>query len=311
MKITSFSKTTINKNNSNKPAFAGMIPQKYILELTRQNTPEAKKILESVLAYNATLRGAQNVNPDKIARELANRYNIKTEFGNNPFFASCVGLTVNIFRRLGFPLPPEVLLKDLSGLYQNYIGLCAVQSYDREIFMKFKKDFPIGTVMMNSCKNWGGSNSGMNIQEELIELFKQNRTPNCHFLSPFIHEFFHCAHIKNLQKRFHNSGSVMRKLQRDFRNKDTISFITKENGKYASTKPCELFAEEMTELVITSMHPKTLLPNEMTFKMARAKEPFLMDKLIDACWNGDIKQVEKLRKKENILDIVLKKLKKD
>lgn len=308
MKVHKFDNTSVRKTQ--KPAFTGLISPKYILELRKENTKEAKKILESVLAFNAVLRGAENVNPDKIASELANKFNIHTEFGNNPFFASCTALVVNIFHKLGYAKPPGVVLKDLQGLsYERCIGICAVQSYDNEIYRRFKKDFPIGTVIINSAKNWCDSNMGLNIQEEMIELYKQQHSSTCHFLSPIIHEFFHNAHIKNLQKRFRNSSKIMSKLQKDFKNKNTISFIQQESGKYAATKPCELFAEEMTELVVDSMNPKTLLPDGMIFSMQRLKEPFLIDKLIDACWNGDITQIEKLRQKNNIFKGFIQKIK--
>lgn len=312
MKIEKFSNVQINKIQSKSPVFSGMIPQKYILELQKQNTIEAKKILDSVLAYNAVWRGAQNVNPDKIAKELMDKFKIKVEFGNNPLFASYTALAVNIFHKLGYPKPPGILLKDLRGLsYKNYIGMCAVHPKNDEIYRRFGKDFPVGTVIMNSAKNWGDTNINLNIQEEMIELYKQKHSSTCHFLSPFIHEFFHNLHIKNLQKRFKNSSKIMWKLQKDFQNKDTITFIKKETGKYGATKPCELFAEEMTELVVNSLNPKNLLPNEMIFRIERCKEPILMDKLIDACWNGDTKFLENLCKKDNIFKQLIKKIKKD
>ena len=68
-----------------------------------------------------------------------------------------------------------------------------------------------------------------------------------------------------------------------------------------------MIAEEMTELVVDSLNPRTLLPDEMIFRMNRLKEPFEMDKLIDACWNGDFKQVETFRRKKNSLVEALKK----
>ena len=77
--------------------------------------------------------------------------------------------------------------------------------------------------------------------------------------------------------------------------------IKKETSDYGSTKPCEFIAEEMTELITDSLDPRTIMPNEMIFKMARLKEPFSMDRLITACWNGDVAEVEKFRKAKNRL----------
>lgn len=62
----------------------------------------------------------------------------------------------------------------------------------------------------------------------------------------------------------------------------------------------------MTELIVDTLNDKTLMPNEMIFKMQRAKEPFNMDFLINACWNGDIAKIELFRKRKNKLIEFLK-----
>ena len=69
-----------------------------------------------------------------------------------------------------------------------------------------------------------------------------------------------------------------------------------------------MVAEEMTELIVDSLNPKTIMPDEMIFKMQRAKEPFQMDVLIDACWRGDVTQIELFRKKNITIIERIKKL---
>ncbi len=94
---------------------------------------------------------------------------------------------------------------------------------------------------------------------------------------------------------------MMYKFQKDFKNASTISLIKKETGSYAATQPCEFFADEMTELVVNSINTKTLLPYEFVFKIQQAKEPFVISRLIDAIWKGDVHQVEIFRKNKNFI----------
>ena len=136
----------------------------YVQNLRKENSWQSKKILESVLAYNAIYRGAKNVNPDRIARELASRFQINTDFGNNPFFASLAALAVNVFHKLGFVKPTNIVLKDLSGTsYSNNIGICTVYPSESQLYNKFRKNFPLGTVIINAGKNWGDSQSQITV----------------------------------------------------------------------------------------------------------------------------------------------------
>ena len=57
----------------------------------------------------------------------------------------------------------------------------------------------------------------------------------------------------------------------------------------------------MTELVVNSINTKTLLPYEFVFKIQQAKEPFVISRLIDAIWKGDVHQVEIFRKNKNFI----------
>lgn len=281
--------------------FKGFIPESTLKELYRQNTPESLKALKSCLGFNAVRRGAYNINPDKIAREIQDKFNINTEFGNNPLFAAFSALTVNIFQKLGLTQPTNIFLKDFSGtIYQNKLGICATNPYDNSLYRKFNKDFPLRSVIMNQLQNWDC------IQERMLELKKQKLLSTSHFLAPFIHEFIHSAHLDNLINKYGNGSKIMCKLQKEFKNANTIALIKKETGNYASTSPCEMLAEEMTELIVDTLNDKTLMPNEMIFKMQRAKEPFNMDFLINACWNGDIAKIELFRKRKNKLIEFLK-----
>lgn len=296
----------INSKNSNvqKMPFKGMIPERVLQDLKRQNTTDSIKLLNSCKGFNAVYRGAENLNPDKIARELADKFNIGSDFGNNPLFAAFSALTVNIFRKLNFPLPSNVLLKDLSGTwYSKCLGICCTSPFDADIYRKFGGSFPLKSVIMNATQDWSS------IQDYMLEAKRRNHTSTGHFLDVFIHEFMHSAHLTNLEKRYgaKEGGKFMRKFQKDFTNKDTIAMIKNETSNYGATKPCEMIAEEMTELVVDSLNPRTLLPDEMIFRMNRLKEPFEMDKLIDACWNGDFKQVETFRRQKNSLVEALKK----
>lgn len=296
MKINNI-KNNNQYSNKQKNSFKGLIAEKVLQELKKQNTTESLKLLNSCKGFNAVCRGAKNLNPDKIARDMANRFNIGTDFGNNQIVAAFSALTANIFHKLGFALPSNVILKDLSGTrYSNALGICCTNASDYDLLHKFGTNFPLKTVIINSCQNW------FSIQDYMMYAKRINHTSTGHFLDVFIHEFMHSAHLSNLQKRYGKNGSsVMREFQKDFTNKDTIAMIKKETSDYGSTKPCEMIAEEMTELVVDSLNPKTLLPNEMIFRINKLKEPFQMDKLIDACWNGDIKQVEAFRESKNKL----------
>ena len=301
---------TVKNNNrpyNRKSSFKGMIPEKVLLDLKKQNTAESLKLLNSCKGFNAVYRGAENLNPDKIAREMADRFNIGTDFGNNPLVASFSALTTNIFHKLGFALPSNVVLKDLRGTcYSKTLGIFCSSSYDSDLTRKFGTSFPLKTVIINESRDWSS------IQDYMMHAKQVNHSSTGHFLDVFIHEFMHNAHFSNLQQRFGKNGSkIMHKLQKEFTNKDTIAMIKKETSNYGATKPCEMIAEEMTELVVDSLNPKTILPDEMIFRMNRLKEPFQMDKLIDACWNGDVKQVEAFRKKRNKLIEFLNSLRRE
>ena len=304
MKIKSLNNA--NKyDNSSKKSFKGMIPQKVLEDLKKQNTKESLKLLDSCLGFNAVYRGIENMNPDRIAREMADKFHIGTDFGNNPFVAAFSALTANICHKLGFALPSNVYLKDLTGTrYSNCMGFCTVYPYDESIFRKFREDFPLKTTVFNARQDWSS------IQEYMIQSKRVNHSPTGHFLSVFIHEFMHNAHFSNLQERFGRKGErVFFLTQRKFTNQDTIAMIKKETSDYGAKNPCEMIAEEMTELIVDSLNPKTLLLNEMIFKMNRLKEPFQMDKLIDACWNGDVKQLDLFRKKKSKFKEWINKLK--
>ncbi len=291
-----------NYTNIQKTSFKGLISEKVLLDLKKQNTTESLKLLNSCKGFNAVYRGAEKLNPDKIAREMADKFNIGTDFGNNPFVAAFSALTVNIFRKLGYDLPSNVVLKDLSGTwYSDALGLFCSDYYDCDLARKFGTSFPLRTVIINASTDWSS------IQEYMLRAKRSNHSSTGHFLDVFIHEFMHNVHFLNLQQRYGKDGiDVMHKLQREFTNKNTIAVIKKETSNYGATCPTEMIAEEMTELVVDSLNPKTILPNEIIFRMNRLKEPFLMDKLIDACWNGDIKQVEAFRKKKNAIVEFLK-----
>lgn len=300
MKIT---KTETNFRRTNSTSFKGVIPQSTINYLANQNTASARKLLNSCLGFNAVYRGAENLNPDRVAREMADKFNINTDFGNNPLVAAFSALTANIFHKLDFAQPTNIYLRNLSRTaYDDCLGLCTVQPYDYELTRKFGS-FPLRSVIMNEAENWG------KIQEEMLRMKGNNHCSTGHFLAPFIHEFIHSAHLKNLNDKHGNGSAVMRKLQKDFKNKDTIALIKTETSNYGSKKPCEMVAEEMTELIVDSLNPKTLRPDELIFKMLRQKENFTMDKLLDACWNGDIKQVEIFRKRRiKLLEDIKSKL---
>lgn len=284
-------------NRQNLPAFNGLVSGKILLDLKKQNTSDSLKLLKSCLGFNAVYRGAEDLNPDKIARDMQNKFKIGTDFGNNPLIAACSALTANIFHKLGYALPSNVYLKDLSKTwYSNTLGICCTSTYDYDILNKFGKNFPLRSVVFNADHNWDS------IQDYMINAKRINHSSTGHFLDVFIHEFMHSAHLANLQNRYGNKGkTIMSKFQRNFENKDTIIMIQKETSNYGATKPCEMIAEEMTELIVDSLNPKTLMPDEMIFRMNRFKEPFKMDKLIDACWNGNVEQVEIFRKKRNSL----------
>ena len=291
----------IHSHHQKAANFKGFIPESTLKALRKQNTQESVSALNSCLGFNAVLKGAYSVNPDKVARELQDKFHINADFGNNPVFAAFSALTVNIFQKLGFAKPPSILLKDFRGtIYESYLGICATYPCDNSLYRKFHEDFPLRSVIMNRQQNWES------IQERMLVLKKQKLLSTSHFLAPFIHEFVHSAHLDNLIKKYGNGSKLMGKFQKEFKNADTISLIKKETGNYASTSPCEMVAEEMTQLIVDSLNPKTILPNEMIFKMQRAKEPFNMDFLIDACWNGDVAKVELFRKRKNRLIDFLK-----
>ena len=276
-------------NNNNPVLFNGLVPALVLKELAKQNTVEARKLLNSCRGFNAAYRGAQTVNPDKIAREMQEKFHINCDFGNNPLIASFFALTANIFHKLGFAKPTNAFFKDLRGSsYCNALGLCTIQKNDAELFRRFGMNFPAGSVIINKAYNWE------NIPYIMKEQKSINHLSTSHFLSTFIHEFVHNAHLENLKKKYSNAADVMQSLRTRFTNYDTIYTLEKETSRYGSTSPCEMIAEEMTELIVDSLDPETIRPNEMIFKLLRKREPNFMDKLIDASWNGNLQEINRL-----------------
>jgi len=288
MKITPIQK---QKNSQN---FTGLIPQSQLKKLSQTNTPQARKLLNSCLGFNAVYRGAQKVNPDTMAREIADKFHIKCDFGNNPLVACFTALTSNIFHKLGYTQPPSVLLRDLDRTqkYRGSLGICEVYPFDMDIYNTFKETHPLRTVVINSSTNWD------DIQNLMIEQRNINQFSTNHFLATFIHEYMHNVHFDHLEKRFGSGSKLFAKMQKQFKNNDTIFMLQRETGNYGATRPCEMFAEEMTELIVDSLNPKTIMPDEVILKMNRLKENFVMDKLLEACWNGDIKLLENFRKRK-------------
>ncbi|MCM1339710.1 MAG: hypothetical protein NC191_08570 [Muribaculaceae bacterium] len=274
--------------------FTGLIPQSQLRSLAQANTPQARKLLNTCLGFNAVYRGAQEVNPDTIARQIADKFHVNCDFGNNPLVACFTALTTNIFHKLGFTQPTNVILRNLSKTrnYKNALGICAVHPYDGDIYQTFRETYPLRTVVMNAATDWGS------IQTDMIRMKNNNHMSTNHFLAAFIHEFMHSLHSDNLTKRFGTSSSIMANMQKEFKNKNTIFMLQKETSNYGATSPCEMFAEEMTELVVDSLNPKTIMPDKLLFKMNRMKECPEMDRLLDACWNGDMKTIENFRKQK-------------
>ena len=193
------------------------------------------------------------------------------------------------------------MLKNLNGTsYQDALGLCVVHIGDKELFKKFNRNLPLRTIIINENIDWS------NIQTKMVLAKLNNDYSTGHFLTTFIHEFMHSAHLDNLMKIFNKDCEyIFSKLQKKYKNLNTICMLNKETSKYGATYPSETVAEEFTELIVNSLNHKTLLPNEMIFKMQWLKEPFLMNKFIRACWDGDVKQVEKFRKdKSNFLSFL-------
>ncbi len=276
------------QNTSRTVSFKGLIPASTLKELAKKNTLESKRLLNSCLGFNAVYKGAENLNPDKVARQIQDKFHINTDFGNNPIVASFCALTANIFQKLGWAKPTGFFLRNFNGTYyQNALGICMTHKRDDSLYSKFKKDFPLRSVIMNSFPDW------WSIQECMIPVREQNHFSTNHFLAPFIHEFVHSAHYAHLLKKYKDGTEIMNRMQREFTNQKTIVMIQKETSNYGAQSPCELIAEEMTELIVNSLDPKTILPDVKVFKMLRKQEPNLMDELIDASWNYDEEKLKK------------------
>lgn len=279
-------------NQSQNVSFKGLISINQLNKLANTATPEAKKMLKSAIGFNATYRSAEKLNPDKLSQEIADKFEIGTDFGNNPFIAAYSALTINIFKKLGWALPSNIYLKDLSKTnYDDALAICCTSSHDRSIFNKFGRNFPLRSIVFNSRVDWE------DIQYIEAQMKKVNHSSTGHFLATPIHEFVHNAHFVRLNQ----NKRIFYKLMKEFEDKDIKALIRKETSNYATTDACELIAEEMSELIVDSLHYKTILPNEMIFKIKRLQEPFMMDKLITAAWNGDYKTIERLRKERKSL----------
>lgn len=297
-------KITNNYNVTNTKSFKGYIPYSFLNDLRKQNTQLSKQALESCLAHNAVLRGSNNVNLEYLYKQLFEKFGMKCDFEGDKFVGTCVALTANIMHKLGFKLPPGVYFKDLSRTdYASNLGICCTKKYDYSISQKFRADFPFKSVVLNSWHDWD------DIQYNMIEGKRVNHFPTPHFLDVIIHEFVHAAHITDLVDKFGEKEGIkiMGQFVKKISNKQTAQMIKNESTTYAATTPAEMVADEYTELIVNSLNPKTLLPDKMRFEMLRKKEPFLFDKLLDACWKGDVEFVNKHRKNESLIKKWLEK----
>ena len=72
----------IHSHHQKAANFKGFIPESTLKALRKQNTQESVSALNSCLGFNAVLKGAYSVNPDKVARELQDKFHINADFGN-------------------------------------------------------------------------------------------------------------------------------------------------------------------------------------------------------------------------------------
>lgn len=256
--------------------------------LTEKEWPFMEK---SINAYNAFVKGLDNLDTEKLQNEIYQKMNVPAKFDGNKDLAGLVSLALNIFKKLGLPLPKSIS----TGVLPSNIR--AIHRPDT------------GAVVFNSKYNWS------NIQNDMImERFGEHvSTP--HFLRNQLHEFMHNVHSSSLnlmakgQEIVHNSvynkwlknilskpnfrEKLFDEAGMPIKNDDLAYFIKNNLSSYGAEKPCEAVADYGAKLIAESLDSKTLLPRYNPFaKDNNTSDPYLI-KVMDEFLVGNFKKAQK------------------
>lgn len=246
-------------------------------------------------------KNSVNINPSfksvsvsKIEQTLYDYYKIKAELGNNKLVAESILRTAEIIRRRFGKnrLPDIVKFVSFNKEFPEYkrensstLGLHLSDGVDTENELYFNSD-------LNCYKS----------ENKLDFAMKVNRLKNGlstgNYLHPFVHEFAHAAHYKNLCEK--NKQHMMHKYHSTKLPSKVWRFISAFYlSFYSNTNLNELVAEKLTKDILRPYEPKPIInmndviANNMQVLLGFAvNEPKLIAEIIlsafvNPIYNGD------------------------
>jgi len=282
--------------------------QKIIVNLS-PNISSQKQKFSFGSGWNPRISEAiKNCDVEQITEEMT-RMDIETDFADNKVVAWCSNQVVKIFEHLNdrfslkFDLPKGIFVEDFSKLNikpneMRMHGFCNwLPAY---VLKESDKVFHERTLFFNSFHGQRNIYKWENINPDTEKLFKDKKLGSGHFLTVFLHEFFHSSHNGHLLKKF-NQDNLHERLKSLTNPAFIIEFhrrygkLLSDIGKQAIRNPLEVVANDMCMRIASSLDSKILLPTHNPFKLSPYQNNSLLarlnglrtkEKVLRKIWNG-------------------------
>lgn len=220
----------------------------------------------------------------EISNKLAQK-GIPADFGGDKFMAWCCSKTIGIFEYLnklgqGLFLPMGIYGRDFEGSLvikrKSLAGFCNLSPSRLE--KGSSKEFPAGALFFNTFatanktaapdRKWIYDWGNVNTIADMNYLVGHSSTD--HFLSTFIQELAHNAHLARVSKKI--GGKKLAEEIRLFEDKHWIEEYRGKYGKklsricnHALENPLEAVACDMTRVITDVLDKDTLMPTRDPF----------------------------------------------
>lgn len=231
---------------------------------------------------NKILNQEKITKPDKI-QEIFGKYGIETDFDKNKTISYANMICLEIFDsikkrfNINYNMPPAIFAYQSRYLIEkNSVNFCIPDTTN-----VLSNDYPFlgRSIFFNECKNLKQIN---NITDRL---YKNKEISSPHFLSPFIHEWFHSIHLDSIYSKYGYGGncdvmkeiypsktklksgySILKELETKTLQKQENMVVYDVLGKYSTqttNQYLEIFSETLTMAICKSLDGLKLIHNPL------------------------------------------------
>lgn len=198
------------------------------------------------------MREINSVNPYNIEQIMV-KNNINADFENNKIIAWCCAKTLEIIKKLHIRLglPANIFVKDLNTLNCQDLNIYAFTNFLPCRITQNSDDItPAVSIIFNKNFNWEHLDKISN-----YEFFDAHNTATDFFLEPFLHEFGHIAHERNLINKLGTNKTVLSLINltkaSTIKKYQTQFSLTNESlCECAKSSPLELIACDLSKRII-------------------------------------------------------------